>query len=160
VAGVTGIKLLSELGMEAGIIMASETTMSRFVMTMWPLLLAGWLAACAGGDGEGFAPVYLEDSHSELSARVIGRRDGGFYSESAASTPPAYNAARRWLYAIALPRLSVEIIDIADPSRPRVVERIGYGDFIAALLFDGSRNLEAERLLRADETELRAAGRD
>jgi hypothetical protein len=30
------------------------------------LLLAGWLAACADGDGEGFAPVYLEDSHSEL----------------------------------------------------------------------------------------------
>jgi DNA-binding beta-propeller fold protein YncE len=139
-------------------IMASETAMSRLVMTMWALLSAGWLAACAGGDGEGFAPVYLEDSHSGVRARVIGRQDGGFYSESAASTPPAYNSARRWLYAIALPRLSVEIIDIADPSRPRVVERIGYGDFIAALLFDGFRNVEAERLLGANETELQAAG--
>ncbi|HSA81265.1 MAG TPA: hypothetical protein VLE23_10605, partial [Geminicoccaceae bacterium] len=111
-------------------------------------------AACAGSGSDGFAPVYLEGTAGGLRAHIVGRRDGGFFGESASSTPPAYHAERRWLYAIALPRLSVEVLDIADPTRPRLVNRIGYLHFLRAMLFDPSHRAEAQRLQRLDEATL------
>ncbi len=107
-----------------------------------------------GFDPDGFDPVYLEGADSSLRAHIIGRRDGGFFAESAASTPPAYHAERRWLYVIALPRLSIEVLDISDPTDPRLVKRIGYLDFLQALLFDPSLRAEAERVQRLDEPAL------
>ncbi len=95
--------------------------------------------SCTAPGSDEFAPVYLEGADGGLQAQIIGRRDGGFFGESAASTPPAYNEARRWLYVIALPRLSIEVLDISDPTRPRIVNRIGYLRFVQALFFDPSR---------------------
>ncbi len=114
------------------------------------LALSLVVAACIGPDSDEFAPVYLEGADGGLQAQIIGRRDGGFFGESAASTPPAYNEARRWLYVIALPRLSIEVLDISDPTRPRLVNRIGYLRFLQALFFDPTRRAEAERVQRLD----------
>ena len=107
--------------------------------------------SCAHLAPDGFDPVYLEGVDSSLRAHIIGRRDGGFFAESAASTPPAYHVERRWLYVIALPRLSIEVLDISDPTHPRLVNRIGYLDFLQALLFVPSLRAEAERVQRLDE---------
>jgi 2',3'-cyclic-nucleotide 2'-phosphodiesterase / 3'-nucleotidase / 5'-nucleotidase len=117
------------------------------------VLLAG-AAACTTSGSDGFAPVYLEGAGGGLRAHIVGRRDGGFYGESAASTPPAYHAERRWLYVIALPRLSIEVLDIADPARPRLVNRIGYLRFLRAMFFDPSLRAEAQRLEGLDEAKL------
>ncbi len=106
--------------------------------------------SCTAPGSDEFAPVYLEGADGGLQAQIIGRRDGGFFGESAASTPPAYHAERRWLYVIALPRLSIEVLDISDPTRPRIVNRIGYLRFIQALFFDPARRAEAERVQRLE----------
>jgi len=108
-------------------------------------------ASCSLLDPDEFAPVYLEGADSSLRAHIVGRHDGGFFGESAASTPPAYHAERRWLYVIALPRLSIEVLDISDPTRPRLVNRIGYLRFLQALFFDPARRAEAERVQRLDQ---------
>jgi hypothetical protein len=121
-------------------------------------LLSAGAAGCTASGATGFAPVYLEGADGGLQARIVGRRDGGFYAESAASTPPAYHAARRWLYAIALPRLSVEVLEIADPAQPRLVDRIGYNDFLRALLLPPTLSADAQRLLSLDEATLRIEG--
>lgn len=100
------------------------------------MLLASMVAACNGANGHGPAsPVYLEDPDGGLRASITGRYDGGFYGESAVGTPPAYDAASHRLYVIAVPRLAIEVLDIADPANPRLVDRIGYLDFARALLF-------------------------
>jgi 2',3'-cyclic-nucleotide 2'-phosphodiesterase / 3'-nucleotidase / 5'-nucleotidase len=91
--------------------------------------LPAWSAA-----GAEFAPVYQAAPDGGLQAQVVGRYDGGRYQESAASTPPAYAPARRWLYVVSLARLAVEALDITDPTRPRLAKRIGYEDFARALL--------------------------
>lgn len=131
-----------------------KMAMHRLRRLLGAVVLSIGTAACAGSGSDGFAPVYLEGADGGLRAHIVGRRDGGFFGESAASTPPAYHAERRWLYAIALPRLSVEVLDIADPARPRLVNRIGYLHFLRAMLFDASHRAEAERLQRLDEATL------
>jgi hypothetical protein len=103
-----------------------------------PLLSLGLAACTDGGSGpgngpNGFAPVYLEDPAGGLSAGIVGRRDGGFFGESAASTPPAHDADRQRLYVIAAPRFAVEVLDISDPTRPRLVDSFGYLQFLRAL---------------------------
>ncbi len=103
------------------------------------LLLTLGTTACTGSGGGGgsgstdFDPVYLEDEAGGLRATVIGRRDGGFYGESAASTPPAYDPERERLYVIAAPRFAVEVLDISDPAKPRLVDSFGYLQFLRAL---------------------------
>lgn len=69
-----------------------------------------------------------------LAAGIVGRRDGGFYGESAASTPPAHDPDRQRLYVIAAPRLAIEVLDISDPARPRLADSFGYLHFLRALL--------------------------
>ncbi len=130
--------------------------LGRFVAAV-ALSIGATSCAVLGPDGvdpDGFDPVYLEGADSSLRAQIIGRRDGGFFAESAASTPPAYHAERRWLYVIALPRLSIEVLDISDPTAPRLVKRIGYLDFLQALLFDPTLRAEAERVESLDEPAL------
>jgi 2',3'-cyclic-nucleotide 2'-phosphodiesterase / 3'-nucleotidase / 5'-nucleotidase len=119
------------------------------------VLLVG-VGDCTGsGSGSaGFEPVYLEAPDGGLRAEVVGRRDGGFYGDFSSERPPAYDVVRRWLYVVAVPRLSVEVLDIADPARPHLVRRIGYGDFLLALLHGQSGS--AEPLER--EPRERAAG--
>jgi 2',3'-cyclic-nucleotide 2'-phosphodiesterase / 3'-nucleotidase / 5'-nucleotidase len=107
------------------------------------VLLVG-VGDCTGsGSGSaGFEPVYLEAPDGGLRAEVVGRRDGGFYGDFSSERPPAYDVVRRWLYVVAVPRLSVEVLDIADPARPHLVRRIGYGDFLLALLHGPSGSVE------------------
>ena len=143
----------------------ANAAVRRYAGTVWNQVIAmhgqGQLAAavvllvaatsCTAPEPGDFDPVYLEGTDSSLRAQIIGRRDGGFFGESAASTPPAYHAERQWLYVIALPRLSIEVLDISDPTRPRLVNRIGYLHFVKALFFDPSLSAEAERLERLDQ---------
>jgi hypothetical protein len=118
-------------------------------------LASGALAGCTSPDGGlDFEPVYLSAADAGLRARIVGRRDGGFYAESAASTPPAYDPAHRRLYVIALPRFSIEVLDIADPGRPRLVERIGYADFVRAWLLSPTAGREVRQLEGASEADL------
>jgi 2',3'-cyclic-nucleotide 2'-phosphodiesterase / 3'-nucleotidase / 5'-nucleotidase len=119
------------------------------------VLLVGVSDCTGSGSGSaGFEPVYLEAPNGGLRAEVVGRRDGGFYGDFSSERPPAYDVVRRWLYVVAVPRLSVEVLDIADPARPHLVRRIGYGDFLPALLHGQSGS--AEPLER--EPRERAAG--
>jgi DNA-binding beta-propeller fold protein YncE len=105
----------------------------------------------SGLGSAGFEPVYLQGPDGGLRAQVVGRRDGGFYSDFSSERPPAYDALRRWLYVIAVPRLSVEVLDIAEPGRPLLVRRIGYVDFLRALLVEGSEPVEPPRPAAAGE---------
>ena len=112
----------------------------RRVVSLAAVLFTGAAAACTnGGSGPGngagldFEPVYLEDPAGGLRASIIGRRDGGFFGESAASTPPAYDPDEQRIYVIAAPRFAVEVLDISDPARPRLVDSFGYLQFLRAL---------------------------
>jgi 2',3'-cyclic-nucleotide 2'-phosphodiesterase / 3'-nucleotidase / 5'-nucleotidase len=136
----------------AGTIRRQKKAMRGLGRLIGAVVLSAGAAACTTSGSDGFAPVYLEGAAGGLRAHVVGRRDGGFFGDSAASTPPAYHAARRWLYVIALPRLSIEVLDIADPAHPRLVNRIGYVQFLRGMLFDPSRRADVQRLEGLDET--------
>ncbi len=141
---------LISLAAKADAVSKRKTAMHGLGQFVGAVAVSLGVISCTAPGSDEFAPVYLEGADGGLQAQIIGRRDGGFFGESAASTPPAYHAERRWLYVIALPRLSIEVLDISDPTRPRIVNRIGYLRFIQALFFDPARRAEAERVQRLD----------
>jgi hypothetical protein len=113
------------------------------------------LTLSAPATGIAFDPVYHSAPDASVAARLIGRYDGGFYLGSAASTPPAYDTARKRLHVISQRRFAVEGIDIADPSTPRRASRIDLEDFVEAFLggLDGVNlpDLDPDELLDPDE---------
>jgi hypothetical protein len=134
-------------------------SMVRSGMCWAVLLLTLVLVACTGsGSGNGpdldFEPVYLEDPAGGLRGAVVGRRDGGFFGESAASTPPGWDAERQRLYVIAAPRFSIEVLDIRNLARPRLVDTFGYPDFLRALLPAPVATAEIRQLDSLDEEEI------
>lgn len=102
--------------------------MSTKLIAIAGLALLAWLPQPAVA----FEPVYEAAPDTTLHARLIGRRDGGLYLESAASTPPAYHPGRKWLYVISQRRYVIEVIDISDPRRPRRVKHLDREDFLRA----------------------------
>jgi hypothetical protein len=68
----------------AGTIREQRRAMRGLGRLAGALVLSVSAAACTTSGSDGFAPVYLEGADGGLRAHIVGRRDGGFYGESAA----------------------------------------------------------------------------
>ncbi len=94
-------------------------------------LLTSALAGVALQAGVALAqevPVRLTARDAGVGLRLVGRYDGGVYSQVAVQTPPAYDPATSRLFVGSQIRMEIDVLDIRDPARPRRVGSIGPDD--------------------------------
>ena len=82
------------------------------------------LAATGAG---AFEPVSYKGSSATIELSRLGTYRGGLFADRSAESPPAYDADEQRLYYLSQSRNKIDILDVKNPSDPRLEGSIDLG---------------------------------